>query len=228
MPEDLEQVIEQMLDEHLRQRTEAIVQELGGQLKSACAEAATTAADLARAEAAASARTEFATTLAECVRSIRSEDSVTSIAAALVDGASKFSARSILLIHRGDQLLGFRAAGDVTEVQQDAFQRLSVGVSQASAIDQTIRSLGATVAEGGEEQLSPDVVQLLGLTENDRMQLFPVALRDKVLAVLGCDGGPADDNGESAPVLVPAIETLVAVAEAWIEAVGTRRKQSAA
>ena len=227
MPEDLEQAIEQMLDEHLRQKTELVAQELAGQLKSAYAEAVSGAVKTARGEAAAEARQDFANTLAEAVRAIRLEDSVTGIASALVDGASKFCGRSLLFIHRGEQLLGFRAAGDVSSEQQEGFQKLSVAISQATAIKRAIEALDAVETEGGAEALSSEVVELIGLSDGG-IRLFPVALRDKVLAVLACDAGPGGGDTEPKAVLSAAIETLVAVAEAWIEAVGTRRKQTAA
>lgn len=228
MPEDLEQAIERMLEENLRQRAEETARELGAQIRSACSEAVSRASESAKAEAGSSARSDFAQSLAESARSIRAEDSVTGIASALVDGASKFCGRSLLFIHRGEQLLGFRAAGRVGPEHQEGFEKLSIGVDRASAIGQAISTLSATVSGGGESELSPEVTQLLGLTAEDQVHLFPVALRDKVLAVLACDGGAAGDEAEPTPVIAAAIETLVALAEAWIEAVGTRRKQSSA
>ena len=224
MPEDLEQEIERLLDEQLRQKTEAMARELSEQLKSACAAAVSTAST----ETAAMAKTEFADSLVESARRIRAEDSVTGIASALVDGAAKFCGRSLLFIHRADQLLGFRVAGRVGAEDQERFQKLSVPVSRAVAISRAIETLKASVTEGGEDELSSEVTQLFGLGSEDRVHLFPVALRDKVLAVLACDAGPAADETPAAPVMASAIETLVALAEAWIEAVGTRRKQSSA
>jgi hypothetical protein len=235
MPENFEQAIEQALDQHLRQKAEEMVQELSGQLKSACGravaeavEAERTVSDANVAEAAVQARLELAAAVAESVRAIRSEDSVTSIAAALVDGAARFCGRSVLFIHRADQLLGFRAAGRVSPEVQEAFQRLATPVGHAPAVAEAITAFRALETEGGEARLSPEVARLLELGDGARVHLFPVALRDKVLAVLGCDAGPLEDGVVPAPVIGSAIETLVAVAEAWIEAVGTRRKQTAA
>ncbi len=222
MQEDLAKAIEQTLGETLRRKTEELVEELSAQMQETCRQAA----DAARAEASAGAGTDFANTLAEAVRAIRAEESVTGIAAALVDGASKFSGRSLLFIHRGDQLLGFRAAGRVSAQQQDVFQKLSTSVGDAPAIARSIETLSAV--ETGGDALPSDLTGLLGLTENDRVHLFPVALRDKVLAVLASDARAVEADAEPVAVNTAAIGTLVALAEAWIEAVGTRRKQSAA
>lgn len=228
MSEDLAQAIDQILDAQLRQKTDEMAREIRGQLESVYAAALMKAQDDARSDASVEAGSALASQLAASARAIRAEDSVTGIAAALVEGASKFCGRSYLFIHRGNQLLGFRAAGRFGKEGADSFQRLTIQADQAAAIHTAITSLSSSVEPGGEEQLSSEVTQLLGLTGEDSVHLFPVALRDKVLAVLGCDAGLAADDAEPAPVVSPAIETLVALAEAWMEAVGTRRKQSAA
>ena len=132
-----------------------------------------------------------------------------------MEGAARFCGRSALFIHRGDQLLGFRVAGERDSEKQLAFQRLSIGVRDASAASHAIHSLDAVVVEANPGELSQPVVDLFGLTPDQRVHLLPVSLRD------------CGEEGER-PVLVPAIETLISLAEAWIEAVGTRRKQTAA
>jgi len=175
----------------------------------------------ARKEALETAAQAFADTASR----IRSEESVTGIATALVEGASRFCGRAALFIHRGDQLLGFRVAGEPTAETQLEFQRLSIGVTDASGAADAIRSLAPVVVDAEPEALSQPVVELFALSPDRRVHLVPVSLRDKVLAVIYCD-----DQGESGerPVLIPAIKALISLAEAWIEAVGTRRKQAAA
>ncbi|MBI1357914.1 MAG: hypothetical protein GC160_26550 [Acidobacteria bacterium] len=226
MAEDLVQSIEQTLQE-FRQKTEALAHELGEQLSAVAAETARLHGEATR-DSGEQATATFAQSLADATRAIRAEDSVTGIATALVEGTARFAGRSALFIHRGDQLLGFRVAGKATAEQQEAFQRLSIPINQATALGHAIDSIEATVSDGGAGQMSQQVSDLLGLGEADRVHLFPVALRDKVLAVLACDGGPREDDVEPKEPPTPAIEILVALAEAWIEAVGTRRKQNAA
>jgi hypothetical protein len=75
------------------------------------------------------------------------------------------------------------------------------------------------VTSGSANDLSRSVVDLFGLTAEARVHLFPLVLRDQVLAMLYADAGPA-----SRPVEGDAIEVLASVAEAWIEAVGSRKK----
>lgn len=177
--------------------------------------------DEARKEALETTAQAFA----ESSLRIRREESVTGIATALVEGAARFCGRAALFIHRGDQLLGFRVAGERDSEKQLAFQRLSIGVRDASAAAHAIHSLDAVVAEATPGELSQPVVDIFGLAPEQRVHLMPVSLRDKVLAIVYCDD--LGEDGER-PVLVPAIETLISLSEAWIEAVGTRRKQTAA
>ena len=52
------------------------------------------------------------------------------------------------------------------------------------------------------------------------MHLIPVILRDRVLALLFADSGENKIEVQSA-----ALEVLTTITEAWLEAVGTRKKQ---
>ncbi len=167
----------------------------------------------------------MARSFAEAAARIRAEDSVTGIATALVEGVSRFCGRAALFIHRGDQLLGFRVSGEPDNEKQTAFQSLSIGVRDAAAAARAVESLAPVVTLGSAAELSQPVVALFGLNEEDRVHLMPVSLRDRVLAIIYCDSNGPD--GDTA-VLEPAVATLISLAEAWIEAVGTRRKQAAA
>ena len=224
MPAELHETINRALEEELRQKLDGLISqslsEAAEQLRGRCDEAVEAATREERERAAAESGTAVAETLQASVRRIRGEDSVTGIASALVDGAAKFCGRSALLIHKGDQLLGFRAAGEVDEETNLKLARLSFGAHEASAIAHTLSSLDSTTTQGEPGTLSGGLVELLGLGGGDAVSLFPIVLRDRALAVLYCDG----KDGKA--VVTPAIETLVAMAEAWIEAVGTRRKQA--
>lgn len=204
--------------------SEAFVSDIRTALESA-REAAQSLLESQLEQARKEALQTTAQAFAESSVRIRREESVTGIATALVEGAARFCGRSALFIHRGDQLLGFRVAGERDSEKQLAFQRLSIGVRDASAAAHAIHSLDAVVVEANPGELSQPVVDLFGLTPEQRVHLLPVSLRDKVLAIVYCDD--CGEEGER-PVLVPAIETLISLAEAWIEAVGTRRKQTAA
>jgi hypothetical protein len=153
------------------------------------------------------------------VRLIRAESSVTSIAQALVDAAASFAGRAGLFILREGRLLGFRVWGAEGPEAQQRFERIDLALSAAAAIARAAQSRDRVVAGGNADDLSPQVVDLFGLKPEDRVHLFPLVLRDQVLAVLYADAGP-----QAKPLETAAIEVLACVAEAWIEAVGSRKK----
>ena len=216
---------ENLSEGSLEERVADITKSLAEQIVSTCRAEAEAAVQAATSQARKETLETVSNSFAEVASRIRKEDSVTGIATALVEGAGRFSGRAALFIHRGNQLLGFRVAGEPDAEKQSAFQRLSIDVQSASSAAHAIESLDSVVSQGTAGELSQSVVELFELSEEDRVHLMPVALRDRVLALVYCDNrGP---DGESA-VLEPAIKTLISLAEAWIEAVGTRRKQAAA
>lgn len=209
----------------LEDRVAEITKSLADQIVTTCRREAEAAVSAATAQARKETLETVASRFNEIAARIRKEDSVTGIAMALVEGASRFSGRAALFIHRGDQLLGFRVAGEPRQDKQEAFQRLSVSVGAVPAAARAIETLDMVVSEGTAPNLSQPIVDLFEIGEADKVHLIPVSLRDRVLALIYCDSrGP---EGEAA-VLAPAVRTLVSLAEAWIEAVGTRRKQAAA
>jgi hypothetical protein len=122
--------------------------------------------------------------LLEGLRRIQKANSVVEVAGALVDSAAAFCGRSGLLINKGDNLLGFRLAGAGTEDKADAFQELSIALLEAGAFEQAVDLSDSVVASGSARDLSASFVDLLALRPEDRVGLFPVRLRSKVLAVL--------------------------------------------
>ena len=230
MAPDLAQNLEELLDRSLRTRLREIGDELTSGLQAECSalvdSAVATAVEQARADAQTSGEA-VVDGLAECSRRIRKAQAVTEIAASLVESASRFAGRAALFIHRGDRALGFRVAGTgVDERTQLEFQKLSLQLDVAPVIAQVMQRVEAREAQGEGAQLGESVTSLLGLSPEDRVWLLPVALRDKVLAVLYLD--TRGEDGAMQSIHAPAIEILVALSEAWIEAVGNRKKLAAA
>ncbi len=220
MQQDLESRIEYVVQAALANRMDEIQQELTALLRAECAALVESQIEEHRA-AAHTARGETVESLGEGVRRIRSVESVTGIAEALVETAAGFAGRCALFIHKGERLLGFRMSGqdEGQGEEQSSFESLEVPLVSATALTHAVETRHAVIAGGNPADLSQDVVRLFGLTEEDRAHLFPIVLRDKVLAVLYADGGKT-----GRPVEPAAIEILTSVAEAWLEAVGTRKK----
>ena len=164
------------------------------------------------------ARTDAAESLLEATRRIRLEQSVTGIAVALVETARGFAKRTALFIQKDKRLLGFRLLGVDDAETQRALEQLEIPIAEASGLAHAIETSDTVVCGGSPGDLSPPLAGILRTQPDDRIYLFPIVLRDRVLAVLCADG---DDEQ---PVERPAIELLVSLAEAWLEAVGTRKK----
>lgn len=230
MAPDLAQNLVEVLDRSIRSRLQKLGDELASGLRDECSQLVDSAVDSAVEQARADAQTSGEAVvdgLAECSRRIRKAQAVTEIAAALVESTARFAGRSALFIHRGDRALGFRVAGaGVDEPMQLEFQKLSLQLDETPVIAQVMQKVEAREAQGETEQLGDAIAGLLGLSAEDRVWLLPVALRDKVLAVLYLD--TRGEDGAMQPIHAPAIEILVALAEAWIEAVGNRKKLAAA
>ncbi len=214
MSEDLRQTIHSTLEPLLRAKAEEIERELAERLQREWQSALAECHEKAR-----HARRETAESLAAAVHLIRAEASVTSIAHALVDAAASFAGRTGLFILREDRLLGFRVKGAADPEEERRFEQIDLALRDAAAIAHVAESRDCVVTGGNANDLSLQIVDLFGLRPEDRVHLFPLVLRDQVLAVLYADAGPA-----SKPVETAAIEVLASAAEAWIEAVGSRKK----
>ena len=213
MEHKLEHRILTGLDSAFRKRLDELHVEFAEQLQRDC----TVMVDRAVREA----ETHTAETLSAAARRLRSEDSVTGVAAALVETTAHYAGRAALLIHKGDHLLGFKAEG-LTDTQNSAFHRLDIPLAEAAAIGHAVDTKDPVVTTGSPNEISAPLAEVLNVQPESRVHLFPIVLRDSVLAVLYADEVGSDREPETA-----AIELLTSLAEAWIEAVGARGKQPA-
>jgi len=202
------------------ERIEQSRQELTAQLQSECTAQLDAAVSLARNEATRTTAIKVAEALAESGRRIRTKESVTDIAVELVETAKQFCGRCALFIQKGNAILGFRAQGFGDQKIGTALQQLEVPLARGSALAKAVATKERVEANGGAEEVSPEIAGLFGLNGENRVHLIPVILRDRVLALLYADSGEHKIEVQSA-----ALEVLTTVTEAWLEAVGTRKKQ---
>jgi hypothetical protein len=195
-------------------------EQLTTQLKSECSSQLEGAVSLARSEASRSTAVKITQALAESGRRIRTKESVTDIAIELVETAKQFCGRCALFIQKGNGLLGFRAQGFSDPKIGTALQQLEVPLGRGSALSQAVATKERVEVSGGGHEVSPEIAGLFGLNGDSRVILIPVILRDRVLALLYADGGE-----QQAEVQAAALEVLTTITEAWLEAVGTRKKQ---
>lgn len=181
--------------------------------------------DAASAETARAVRHSSAESLNLGVRRILHATTVTDIGAALLEAASGYCGRVALLVHKGDLLSGWRTYGltrnggdaAAAEALARSWAGIQVQVSGAPAFAQAIESRETVVSLSLADHLSAEIVQLLDLTADEKVYLFPLSLRQIVVGVVYADGRGVADG-----VLSPAIEMLCAVAEAALEAISSR------
>lgn len=139
----------------------------------------------------------------------------------MLECAGAWAGRVGLFVHRGEVLNGWRAAGfDRANPEADGFSgawaAFQVALRDAPALAQVIETREAVVSLAVSDHLSAPLVELLKLTPEDKVYLFPLCLRQSVVGVVYADA-------VGAPEIQPAaIELLCAVAELTLEVVSTR------
>ena len=217
MSTELERTIDSIVGDTVSSKMDTFAADLAERLRSECA---ALVEQIRRTDAPP--RQDSYDKLLEGLRRIQKANSVVDVAGALVDSAATFCGRAGLLINKGDNLLGFRLAGAGTGDKAAAFQELCISLLDAAAFEQAVDLSDSVVASGSPSDLSAPLVDLLALQPEDRIGLFPIRLRSKVLAVLYCDS--KGQVGAPAPMQSTAIEALISSAEGWIEAVSTRKR----
>jgi hypothetical protein len=220
MPNEIVEKIQAAIDTAFGERIEQVRHELATRLKSECTAQLDAAVTLARAEATRTTAARVTEALAESGRRIRTKESVTDIAIELVETARQFCGRCALFIQKGNAILGFRAHGFSDPKISAALQQLEVPLGNGTALTKVVATRESVQVSGGGDAVSPEIAGLFGLNGDNQVLLIPVILRDRVLALLYADGGE-----KKADIQIAALQVLTTVTEAWLEAVGTRKKQ---
>ncbi len=151
--------------------------------------------------------------LASAIRRIREAEEPVGVLTELVEAAPLFCNRAALWLHRDGRVVGFRAAGSGGHPDVDGMKALSLECSAAPAIAHAVQSRDTVITQGAGHNLSPELSQCFEYGDEQEVRVHPLVLRNTVLAVLLVDGDS---------VHVAAIEAMTLVAEAWIEALGSR------
>ena len=130
-----------------------------------------------------------------------------------------------------DNIVGDTVSSKLDSFAVDLAQRLQ---SECAELVDQVRKLDAPRPDRSVEKLleglrqiqngdlSSAFAELMDLHAEDRVGLFPVRLRTKVLAILYCDSKGLD--GAQTAMQSAPIEALISAAEGWIEAVSTRKR----
>jgi hypothetical protein len=169
----------------------------------------------AQSTAASAAPREYANTLVEAVSSIHAGSSQKEILRALLDAGSGYCARIALFVVKAGATSGWQSRGfGGEEIAKDFSLDLNAGPASDA-----YRNREAT--PGNIAAMDSRFVEHFGSPTQEQVLLLPLALKDKVAALVYADGG---DNGK---LETDALELLVAATSAWLE-VTSLRKQLAA
>jgi hypothetical protein len=154
-------------------------------------------------------------TLAQAVSNIHASSTQKEILRALLDAASQDCSRIALFVVKAGAASGWQSRGfGEDEAVKDFSLDLTAGPA-AHTYQNRIATPG-NVAEMGRR-----FVERFGAPSNEQVLVLPLALKDKVAALVYADGG------ESGKLNASSIELLVMATSAWLE-VTSLRKQLAA
>ena len=165
--------------------------------------------------AATTAPREYANTLVAAVSSIHAGSSQKEILRALLDAGSGYCTRIALFVVKAGAASGWQSRGfGGEEIAKD----FSLDLNAGPAAD-AYRNRAVTA--GNIAAMDSRFVDHFGSPTQEQLLVLPLALKDKVAALVYADGG---DNGK---LETDALELLVAATSAWLE-VASLRKQLAA
>jgi hypothetical protein len=168
----------------------------------------------ARASETSAAR-EDSPALVRAVSNIHAGSTQKEILRALLDNASGSCARIALFVVKAGAASGWQARGfGDDEVVKDFSLDLSAG-PVAHTYQNRIATPGNIAEMGGR------FVEQFGSPANEQVLVLPLALKDKVAALVYADGG---DSGKLDP---DALELLVIATSAWLEVISLRKQAAA-
>ena len=202
--QNIEQAVAKALKEQLPQLQSRIVEQVQQVLDALPAPAS---------EAPASPQAD-SSALVEAVSSIHAGSTQKEILRALLDAGSGYCSRIALFVVKAGAATGWQSRGFGDD---EAVKNFALDLN-AGPVAHTYQNRAATpgnIAEMGER-----FVDQFGRPSNEQVLVLPLALKDKVAALVYADGG---DGGKLDPA---ALELLVIATSAWLE-VTSLRKQAA-
>jgi hypothetical protein len=205
--------IRQIVDRAVAQALQAQIPQLHSQLVQQIAQQVLEALP-AESEAPAAAR-EDSSALVHAVSNIHAGSTQKEILRALLDAAGGYCSRIALFVVKAGAASGWQSRGfSDDETVKDFPLDLSAG-PVAHTYQNRIATPGNIAEMGGR------FVEHFGRPANEQVLVLPLALKDKLAALVYADGG---DSGKLDP---DALELLVVATSAWLE-VTSLRKQAAA
>lgn len=162
--------------------------------------------------AAAGSTGDRAGALVEAVASVHAGSTQKEILRALLDAGSAHCSRIALFVVKAGAATGWQARGfsDESAIKDSA---LDLGAGPAAY---TYRNRVTT--PGNIAEMGAPFAQRFGAPANEQLLVLPLALKDKVAALVYADGG---DSGK---LESEALELLVMATSAWLEVVSLRKQ----
>lgn len=151
------------------------------------------------------------------ISSIQEATAQADILKALLEGVSKFAARSALFVVRGTMLVGWQGRGFTDDTIRGLNLDGSKGLA-ARAIDRRGR------VSAGAIEFDPVFTAKQGIPADGNATVFPLVVKDKVAALLYCDSGTTAGHHSD----YSAIEVLTRFTCLWLEQAAVRKHISGA
>jgi len=204
-PKNLENLVAQSVDDVLSSLLPGLREQLIHKVLQALAP------ELAAAAQPAPAPADDTSKLNTAFAAIQSGTTQVEILDAMIEGASKFAARTALFVVRGASAVGWRARGfDDNESVRSSPLELREGLA-GKAIE------ARTMVSGTASEFAVDFAEKHGVSNQDSVML-PLMVRDKAVALLYGDGGLGEHQLDPA-----ALQSLVRTTGLWLEVFATRK-----
>lgn len=199
----VEQVVSQVLESHVPQLRQALVQRVLAELPAHLDEKSGPAGHSAQS-------------LLKAVSDIHAGTNQKEVLRALLEGTSSFSARAALFVVKAGSATGWQGRGfgkgKDDEIKDFAFD--GSGGLGSQAMQERIAAAGAA------SEVDASFTSHFGAPANDECIVLPLLLKDKVAALVYADGG----TKKSEKIDQAALELLVTATGAWLEVVSLRKQ----
>lgn len=202
----IEQIVSQRLNDNIDQFKKQIVDQILREIQPLVASASTQSAGSGQLAPAASG------VLNASISAIQESTVQADILKGLLEGVSKFSARSALFVVRGTTLAGWQARG----FSEENIRAVNIDGSKGLA-SRAIQGRSRTSAAASEFDSS--FIERQGSPWDRNATVFPLVVKDKVAALIYCDSGR--ESGQQSDY--SAIEVLTRHACLWLEHAAVRR-----
>lgn len=208
-----ENEIKQLVEHAVSQALQAELPQLQSRIAQQVLEALPAPATDAPASPQGAAPAADSSALVRAVATIHAGSTQKEILRALLDAGSAYSERIALFVVKAGAASGWQARGFGDD---DSIKDFSLDLN-AGPVAHTYQNRVAT--PGNIAEMGGQFVEHFGKPANEQVLVLPLALKEKVAALVYADGG------ESSKLDAAAVELLVMATSAWLE-VASLRKQA--